>query len=103
MQMYTHYVGNFDKATETLSLWTKKSPTMAALIDEIQVSLKMHIILAWDKTKIQTFAHNCLSSLPLSLSVFFFQKTKECEHLTLQHHMLEPVQRVPRYQLLLKG
>ncbi|CAN7942379.1 unnamed protein product, partial [Ixodes hexagonus] len=26
----------------------------------------------------------------------------ECGHLTLQHHMLTPVQRVPRYQLLLK-
>jgi len=45
--MYTHYVGNFDKATETLSLWTKKSPIMAALIDEIQVSLKIIIVLAW--------------------------------------------------------
>ena len=38
--MYTDYVGNFDKATETLSLWTKKLPTMAALIDEIQVSYR---------------------------------------------------------------
>ncbi|XP_071960023.1 FYVE, RhoGEF and PH domain-containing protein 4-like [Antedon mediterranea] len=25
-----------------------------------------------------------------------------CHHLSLQHHMLEPVQRVPRYQLLLR-
>jgi len=47
--MYTHYVGNFDKATETLSLWTKKSPPMAALIDEIQVSLNQ-IILFWRST-----------------------------------------------------
>lgn len=30
------------------------------------------------------------------------QKEPECGHLTLQHHMLEPIQRVPRYQLLLK-
>ena len=37
--MYTLYVGNFDKATETLSTWTKKSPAMAAVIEEIQVSL----------------------------------------------------------------
>ena len=36
--MYTLYVGNFDKATETLSTWTKKSPPMAAVIEEIQVS-----------------------------------------------------------------
>lgn len=25
-----------------------------------------------------------------------------CGSLTLQHHMLEPVQRIPRYELLLK-
>ena len=25
----------------------------------------------------------------------------ECESLSLQHHMLSPVQRIPRYQLLL--
>lgn len=34
-----------------------------------------------------------------SLSV---QKQEVCGNLTLQHHMLEPVQRVPRYELLLK-
>lgn len=38
LQMYTLYVGNFDKATETLSTWTKKLPAMAAVIEEIQVS-----------------------------------------------------------------
>ncbi|XP_057296896.1 FYVE, RhoGEF and PH domain-containing protein 4-like isoform X2 [Hydractinia symbiolongicarpus] len=30
------------------------------------------------------------------------QKRPECENLSLQHHMLEPVQRVPRYKLLLQ-
>uniref|UniRef100_A0A8C8ZHG9 FYVE, RhoGEF and PH domain containing 4 n=1 Tax=Prolemur simus TaxID=1328070 RepID=A0A8C8ZHG9_PROSS len=30
------------------------------------------------------------------------QKQKVCGSLTLQHHMLEPVQRIPRYELLLK-
>lgn len=30
------------------------------------------------------------------------QSKPECGHLTLQHHMLAPIQRVPRYQLLLK-
>ncbi|XP_026863318.2 FYVE, RhoGEF and PH domain-containing protein 4 isoform X1 [Electrophorus electricus] len=30
------------------------------------------------------------------------QRQKICGNLTLQHHMLEPVQRVPRYELLLK-
>ncbi|XP_078394036.1 FYVE, RhoGEF and PH domain-containing protein 1-like [Cetorhinus maximus] len=30
------------------------------------------------------------------------QKEELCGNLTLQHHMLEPVQRIPRYELLLK-
>lgn len=30
------------------------------------------------------------------------QKQDVCGNLTLQHHMLEPVQRIPRYELLLK-
>ncbi|XP_059805440.1 FYVE, RhoGEF and PH domain-containing protein 1-like [Hypanus sabinus] len=30
------------------------------------------------------------------------QKDELCGNLTLQHHMLEPVQRIPRYELLLK-
>ncbi|XP_045879466.1 FYVE, RhoGEF and PH domain-containing protein 3 isoform X1 [Meles meles] len=34
--------------------------------------------------------------------VHSIQKQEVCGNLTLQHHMLEPVQRVPRYQLLLK-
>ena len=39
--MYTLYVGNFDKATETLSTWMKKSTAMAAVIEEIQVIYKI--------------------------------------------------------------
>ena len=31
------------------------------------------------------------------------QKTPECGLLTLQHHMMEPIQRIPRYELLLKS
>ncbi|XP_053433836.1 FYVE, RhoGEF and PH domain-containing protein 3 isoform X2 [Nycticebus coucang] len=34
--------------------------------------------------------------------VHSIQKEEVCGNLTLQHHMLEPVQRVPRYELLLK-
>lgn len=33
---------------------------------------------------------------------FFGQSQEVCGSLTLQHHMLEPVQRVPRYEMLLK-
>lgn len=31
------------------------------------------------------------------------QRRPECGNLTLQHHLLEPIQRVPRYELLLRG
>ncbi|XP_041500866.1 FYVE, RhoGEF and PH domain-containing protein 3 isoform X2 [Microtus oregoni] len=34
--------------------------------------------------------------------VHSIQKQEVCGNLTLQHHMLEPVQRIPRYELLLK-
>ena len=38
-----------------------------------------------------------------TLYILLFQLLPECGQLTLQHHMLEPIQRVPRYELLLKG
>ena len=34
--------------------------------------------------------------------MFVCQGQEVCGSLTLQHHMLEPVQRVPRYEMLLK-
>ena len=33
---------------------------------------------------------------------FFFQAMPECGNLSLQHHMLTPIQRIPRYEILLK-
>lgn len=46
------------------------------------------------------------SPSPSPFSFCFFdvplQKREVCASLTLQHHMLEPVQRIPRYELLLK-
>lgn len=39
---------------------------------------------------------------PESLCFCLSQKEEACGNLTLQHHMLEPVQRIPRYELLLK-
>lgn len=36
------------------------------------------------------------------LFVFCGQSQEVCGCLTLQHHMLEPVQRIPRYEMLLK-
>lgn len=38
----------------------------------------------------------------LSWDYSILQREEICGNLTLQHHMLEPVQRIPRYELLLK-
>ncbi|XP_034392261.1 FYVE, RhoGEF and PH domain-containing protein 1 [Cyclopterus lumpus] len=41
-------------------------------------------------------------SSPFQSIVQEIQREERCRNLTLQHHMLEPVQRIPRYELLLK-
>jgi hypothetical protein len=38
-----------------------------------------------------------------AIFTYYLQMLPECGSLTLQHHMLEPVQRIPRYEMLLKG
>ncbi|XP_029912653.1 FYVE, RhoGEF and PH domain-containing protein 1 [Myripristis murdjan] len=41
-------------------------------------------------------------SAPFKSIIQETQREERCGNLTLQHHMLEPVQRIPRYELLLK-
>ncbi|XP_034027729.1 FYVE, RhoGEF and PH domain-containing protein 1 [Thalassophryne amazonica] len=41
-------------------------------------------------------------SAPFKSIIQEIQREERCGNLTLQHHMLEPVQRIPRYELLLK-
>lgn len=41
-------------------------------------------------------------SAQFKLIIQEIQREERCGNLTLQHHMLEPVQRIPRYELLLK-
>lgn len=43
-----------------------------------------------------------LSEFTPLLLLLLLQREERCGNLTLQHHMLEPVQRIPRYELLLK-
>ena len=38
----------------------------------------------------------------LCLMSYVLQASVECESLSLQHHMLTPIQRIPRYEMLLK-
>ena len=40
--------------------------------------------------------------ISFTLFLYFFQAMPECGNLSLQHHMLTPIQRIPRYEILLK-
>ena len=83
LKMYTEYVKNFDTAMNTInSLYTKNSK-FAAIVDEIHVSR-------------DRISKHCLDT------DYILQALPECESLTLQHHMLTPIQRIPRYEMLLK-
>lgn len=44
----------------------------------------------------------CCTNVKATFLCCFSQSQEVCGFLTLQHHMLEPVQRVPRYEMLLK-
>ena len=44
----------------------------------------------------------CLMTYVLCLTSYVLQASVECESLSLQHHMLTPIQRIPRYEMLLK-
>lgn len=83
LKMYTEYVKNFDTAMNTINTLYAKNSKFAAIVEEIHVSF---------------FYHNVQ---PLII-VVYLQSMVECESLTLQHHMLGPIQRIPRYEMLLK-
>lgn len=94
--MYAEYVKNFDKAMELLKQWTDRSPPFKAIIQEIQVlALSMATWSVHLASRRGAFTHFS--------PMFVCEQSQEiCGNLTLQHHMLEPVQRVPRYEMLLK-
>lgn len=96
LKMYGEYVKNFDRAMELVNTWMERSAQFKLIIQEIQVGMA--------RCRCSSCA---LSSLPSPLSEFtllllLLQREERCGNLTLQHHMLEPVQRIPRYELLLK-
>lgn len=97
MKMYGEYVKNFDRAMDLVNTWTQRSSQFKSVVQNIQVCLLYQLSelhLASIVPKISRFR-----SLFLCLN---HQKQDVCGNLTLQHHMLEPVQRIPRYELLLK-
>lgn len=95
MKMYGEYVKNFDRAMDLVNTWMQRSSQFKSVVQNIQVGPPT------------LFFSGSPSPTSLVLNLWFSlrstdQKQDVCGNLTLQHHMLEPVQRIPRYELLLK-
>lgn len=92
LKMYGEYVKNFDRAMELVNTWMERSAQFKAIIQEIQVTESARSATA----ALGSCLHAC------GLVPVLVQREERCGNLTLQHHMLGPVQRIPRYELLLK-
>ncbi|XP_060133005.1 FYVE, RhoGEF and PH domain-containing protein 2 [Zootoca vivipara] len=79
------------------------NPRIGDIIQKVAPFLKMYseYVKNFDKAVelITTWSEKSLSFQELISSI---QRREISANLTLQHHMLEPVQRIPRYELLLK-
>ncbi|XP_069731765.1 FYVE, RhoGEF and PH domain-containing protein 2 isoform X2 [Phaenicophaeus curvirostris] len=79
------------------------NPRIGDVIQKLAPFLKMYgeYVKNFDKA-VELITVWSEKSLPFQDLIADIQKRKVCANLTLQHHMLEPVQRIPRYELLLK-
>lgn len=98
--MYGEYVKNFDRAVELVNTWTERSTQFKVIIHEVQVSNEAGQD-SLGRRGLQGPSEGFMAR-PELLCFCLSQKEEACGNLTLQHHMLEPVQRIPRYELLLK-
>ncbi|XP_061298507.1 FYVE, RhoGEF and PH domain-containing protein 2 isoform X3 [Pezoporus flaviventris] len=79
------------------------NPRIGDVIQKLAPFLKMYgeYVKNFDKA-VELITVWSEKSPPFQELIADIQKRKICANLTLQHHMLEPVQRIPRYELLLK-
>ncbi|KAM6333147.1 LOW QUALITY PROTEIN: FYVE, RhoGEF and PH domain-containing protein 2 [Alca torda] len=79
------------------------NPRIGDVIQKLAPFLKMYgeYVKNFDKA-VELITFWSEKSPPFQELIADIQKRKVCANLTLQHHMLEPVQRIPRYELLLK-
>ncbi|KAM7082321.1 FYVE, RhoGEF and PH domain-containing protein 2 isoform 3-T4 [Ciconia maguari] len=79
------------------------NPRIGDVIQKLAPFLKMYgeYVKNFDKA-VELITVWSEKSPPFQELIADIQKRKVCANLTLQHHMLEPVQRIPRYELLLK-
>uniref|UniRef100_A0A803VYW3 FYVE, RhoGEF and PH domain containing 2 n=3 Tax=Ficedula albicollis TaxID=59894 RepID=A0A803VYW3_FICAL len=80
-----------------------RNPRIGDVIQKLAPFLKMYgeYVKNFDKA-VELITAWSEKSPPFQELIAEIQKRKICANLTLQHHMLEPVQRIPRYELLLK-
>ncbi|XP_037846065.2 FYVE, RhoGEF and PH domain-containing protein 4 isoform X3 [Chlorocebus sabaeus] len=79
------------------------TPRIGDILQKLAPFLKMYGEYVKGFDNAMELVKNMTERIPQFKSVVEeIQKQKICGSLTLQHHMLEPVQRIPRYEMLLK-
>ncbi|XP_029417734.1 FYVE, RhoGEF and PH domain-containing protein 4 isoform X3 [Nannospalax galili] len=79
------------------------TPRIGDILQKLAPFLKMYGEYVKGFDNAVELVKNMTERIPQFKSVIEeIQKQKFCGNLTLQHHMLEPVQRIPRYEMLLK-
>ncbi|KAJ7332929.1 hypothetical protein JRQ81_015109 [Phrynocephalus forsythii] len=79
------------------------NPRIGDIIQKVAPFLKMYseYVKNFDKA-VELITTWSEKSLAFQEVLSCIQRREICANLTLQHHMLEPIQRIPRYELLLK-
>ncbi|XP_075689997.1 FYVE, RhoGEF and PH domain-containing protein 3 [Rhinoderma darwinii] len=79
------------------------NPRIGDILQKLAPFLKMYGEYVKNFDKAMDMVNSWTQRSPIFKEVIqTIQKEDVCGNLTLQHHMLEPVQRIPRYELLLK-
>ncbi|XP_065543017.1 FYVE, RhoGEF and PH domain-containing protein 3 isoform X8 [Lathamus discolor] len=79
------------------------NPRLGDILQKLAPFLKMYGEYVKNFDRAMDIVNTCMQrSSPFKDVIQNIQKQEVCGNLTLQHHMLEPVQRIPRYELLLK-
>ncbi|XP_072915303.1 FYVE, RhoGEF and PH domain-containing protein 4-like isoform X1 [Hemitrygon akajei] len=85
-----------------MNLWNT-TPQIGDILQKLAPFLKMYGEYVKNFEKAMALLKTWMGrSLQFKAIVEDIQKQEVCGSLTIQHHMLEPVQRIPRYELLLK-
>ncbi|XP_074487944.1 FYVE, RhoGEF and PH domain-containing protein 4-like isoform X2 [Sebastes fasciatus] len=82
--------------------WASK-PRLGDILQKLTPFLKMYAEYVKNFEKAMELLKQWIDRSPQFKAIIQeIQSQEACGNLTLQHHMLEPVQRVPRYEMLLK-